>query len=208
MTLIMHFDRNDSNAATLDGGTSITQTGAYTGTIRQAAVGATANGAQYIDFVFKSDDGRTCNVRLFVTKNDGSEAFGRKIFDALLVVVGQPSADVVEGKVYTRDKNAPGGVRVDQGYRVPAVEGKPVGMLLQRENYTYNGRDSFRLNLVTPFDPSTRRVAKEILANASEAKLLDQRAAATHDRASQSSQASAPSSVPAGGGFTNDDVPF
>lgn len=208
MNLIMHFDRNDQNAATLDGGTVISQTGTYTGTIRQAAVGAGSNGAQYLDFIFKSDDGRSCNVRLYVTKNDGTESFGRKIFDALLVVIGAQSADVVEGKVYTRDKNAPGGVRVDQGYRVPTVEGKPVGMLLQRENYLYNGRESYRLNLLTAFDPKTRRVAKEILAGATEAKLLDQRAAATHDRASQSSQASAPSSVPAGGGFTNDDVPF
>ena len=207
MSLIMHFDRNDSNAATLDGGTSITQTGAYTGTIRQASVGAGASGAQYLDFVFKSDDGRTCNVRLYVTKNDGSEAFGRKILDALLVVIGASSADVVEGKVYTRDKSAPGGVRVDQGYRVPAVEGKPVGMLLQRENYTYSGRESYRLNLLTPFDPKTRRVAKEILAGAAEAKLLDQRIASTHDRTSQSAQASAPSTAPAGG-FTNSDIPF
>jgi hypothetical protein len=207
MSLIMHFDRNDTNAATLDGGTSITQTGAYTGTIRQASVGAGASGAQYLDFVFKSDDGRTCNVRLYVTKNDGSEAFVRKIFDALLVVIGAQSADVVEGKVYTRDKNAPGGVRVDQGYRVPAVEGKPVGMLLQRENYTYSGRESYRLNLLTPFDPKTRRVAKEILAGAAEAKLLDLRIASTHDRTSQSAQASAPSTAPAGG-FTTSDVPF
>lgn len=207
MTLIMHFDRNDQNAATLDGGTSITQTGAYTGTIRQASVGAGASGAQYLDFVFKSDDGRTCNARLYVTKNDGSEAFGRKILDALLVVIGASSADVVEGKVYTRDKNAPGGVRVDQGYRVPAVEGKPVGMLLQRENYTYSGRESYRLNLLTPFDPKTRRVAKEILAGAAEAKLLDLRIASTHDRTAQSAQASAPSTAPAGG-FTNSDIPF
>lgn len=198
MSLIMHFTRNDNNARTLDSGSTINQTGAYTGMIRQAAIGATNNGAQYIDMTFKADDGRICYPRLFITKNDGSEAFGRKILDALLVVLGQNDADVVEAKVYTKDRNAAGGYRVDQGYRLPAIEGKPVGLLIQRENYEYNGQLKFRLNLITPFDPKTRRVAKEILSNSSEAKLLDERIKNTKDRDDTRQQSTAEQQPPAG----------
>ena len=68
-------------------------------------MGMSDGGAQYLDIAFKADDGRLCFSRLFLSKKDGSEAFGRRILDALLVVCNAQKADVCEGKVYTRDRN-------------------------------------------------------------------------------------------------------
>lgn len=174
MGMIMSFARNDQSARSLDGGTYITKSGAYIGKITQAAVGVSDNGAQYIEMAFKENDGRVCFSRLFLTKKDGTESFGRKILDALLVVLNVQKADVVEGKVYTRDSSAAGGYRVDQGYRLPAIEGKPVGVVFQREEREYKGKRTYQMNFLTPFDPQTERVAKEIL-DGSEAKLLAER---------------------------------
>lgn len=181
MSMIMSFTRNDQSARSLDGGTHITKTGAYIGTITQAAIGMSDGGAQFLDIVFKAEDGRACFSRLFLTKRDGTESFGRKILDALLVVVGANQANVVEGKVFTRDRNAPGGYRVEQGYRLPAVEQKKIGLVFQRENREYQGKVSFQMNLLTPFDAASNKVAKEIL-DGSEAKLLEERLKNLKDR--------------------------
>ena len=64
-SMIMSFTRNDAAAKALDGGTHITQTGAYTGQITQASMGMSDGGAQYLDIAFKADDGRLCFSRLF-----------------------------------------------------------------------------------------------------------------------------------------------
>lgn len=209
-SMIMSFTRNDSAAKALDGGTYITQTGAYTGQITQASMGMSDGGAQYLDIAFKADDGRLCFSRLFLSKKDGSEAFGRRILDALLVVCNAQKADVCEGKVYTRDRNAQGGFRVDQGYRLPAVEKHHVGLVFQRENRLYNGKTSYQMNLVTPFDPTTRKVAKEILNGDAESKLLDARLKNLKDRDSTGStgEQQPPANHPAVSAPMDDDPPF
>ena len=119
-------------------------------------------------------------------------------------------ADVCEGKVYTRDRNAQGGFRVDQGYRLPAVEKHHVGLVFQRENRLYNGKPTYQMNLVTPFDPATRKVAKEILNGDAEAKLLDARLKNLKDRDSTGStgEQQPPANHPAVAAPADDEIPF
>lgn len=210
MSMIMSFTRNDAAAKSLDGGTFITQTGAYTGQITQAAM-CMKERTQYLSITFKSDDGRVCIFPLFITQSNGEDHFERPILDALLVVCGAQSASVTEGKVYTRDRNAPGGMRVDQGYRFPAIERKHIGLVLQRVNRkNSDGSDGFDMRLKTPFDPTTRRVAKEILDNVSEAKLLDQRLKNLKDRDAKTygSSSQPPANHPAVAAPMDDDPPF
>lgn len=210
-SMIMSFTRNDDAARKWDGGTQITKTGAYTGAITQAAMCMTDKGAQYLAITFKGDDGRLCFSNLYLTKRDGSESFGRAILDALLTVCGEKQADVVEGKVFTRDRNAAGGVRVDQGYRLPAVEKKHIGLVFQREETEDDtGRTSWHMNLVTPFDPATRRVAKEILNGTTEATLLDNRLKNLKDRKRKPTGGQAPAAdyPEAATAPAVDDIPF
>ena len=211
-SMIMSFTRNDASAKSNDGGSFITQTGAYTGQITQAAMCMSDKGSQYLKITFKSDDGRFCTFPLFITQNNGEEHYERAILDALLVVCGVQNASVTEGKVYNRDKNAPGGVRVDQGYRFLAIERKHIGLVFQRENRTRDdGSEGFDMRLKTPFDPVTRRVAREILDNAEEAKLLDYRLKNLKDRDVKPASGSAsqpPANHPAVAAPADDEIPF
>ena len=47
-SMIMSFTRNDAAAKSLDGGTHISQSGAYTGQITQAAMFMSDKGSQYL----------------------------------------------------------------------------------------------------------------------------------------------------------------
>ena len=64
-SMIMSFTRNDAAAKSLDGGTHISQSGAYTGQITQAAMFMSDKGSQYLHITFKADDGRVCTTPLF-----------------------------------------------------------------------------------------------------------------------------------------------
>ena len=207
----MQFERNDAAAKSLDGGQWITQSGAYVGTITQTMIGVTDSGAQYVEFAFKDDGGALCFPRLFLTKRDGTDAFGRRILDALMVVCDIKKCDVQSGTVFVRDRTQPTGYRKDAGYRLPALERKRVGFVLQRENREYQGKATYQMNLLTPFDPQTRKVAKEILEEAAEAKLLDARLKNLKDKDS-TGQASAPAQTtaqpPAGHPAASEDIPF
>ena len=207
----MSFTRNDASAKSLDGGQWITTSGAFIGTITQAMVGVSDSGTQFVEIAFKDDGGALCFPKLFLAKKDGTEVFGAKILNALMVVCGLDKVDVLEAKVYLRDKNAPNGLRVENGYRMPALEKKHVGIVVQRENRIYQGKKVYQINLLTPFDPQTRKVAKEILENAPEAKLLDARLKTLKDKDS-TGQAQAAAQPPAGHPATADlpeeDLPF
>ena len=211
MSMIMSFTRNDASAKKNDSGRWITQSGAYVGAISQAVVGMTDKGSQFVEIYFKQDGGAFCISRLFLTKKDGGDAFGRQILDALMVVCGVQSCEVQEGTVSVRNNTAPNGFKKEAGYRMPALERKRVGLVLQRENRIYNGKPTYQMNLLTPFDPQTRKVAKEILENAPEAKLLDARLKNLKDRdstggATGEQQPSA--NHPAVAATTDDEIPF
>lgn len=207
----MQFERNDAAAKSLDGGQWITQSGAYIGTITQTMIGVTDSGAQYVEIAFKGDDGALCFPRLFLTKRDGTDAFGRRILDALMVVCDVKLCEVQTVAVFIRDRTQSSGFRKEMGYRMPALERKRVGLVLQRENREYQGKLTYQMNLLTPFDPQTRKVAKEILEGSAEAKLLDARLKNLKDRDS-TGQASAPAQTtaqpPAGHPAASDDIPF
>lgn len=207
----MSFTRNDASAKSLDSGQWITTSGAYVGTITQAMVGVSDGGTQFVEIAFKDDGGALCFPKLFLTKKDGTEVFGAKILNALMVVCGLDKVDVVEAKVYLRDKNAPNGLRVENGYRMPALEKKHVGIVVQRENRIYQGKKVYQINLLTPFDPQTHKVAKEILENAPEAKLLDARLKNLKDRDSTggtTGEQQPPANHPAVAAPTDDEIPF
>ena len=127
------------------------------------------------------------------------------------MVCGAQSASVTEGKVYIRDRNAPGGMRVDLGYRLLAVERKHIGLVLQRVNKkNRDGSDGYDMMLLTPFDATTRKVAREILDNATEAKLLDQRLKNLKDRDAKPADSSSqpPANHPAVAAPADDEIPF
>lgn len=234
--MITSFTRDDKSAAELVRGTSgLNRTGLYTGLITQAELGTSASGSQYVEFAFKAKDWKTKDaegkisegrgestifLRTWVTKIDGGTAFGKGIIDALMTVLDIKVAQVQPGTVYHRTYHQDKGTH--QGHRIPAFENQLVGLLLQRENETYTTdegevKESYRLNIVTPYDPNTMQCAKEILEK-SPASLVEERFSTIKDRRAktrntQSAPAetaapAAPATTAADLAETADDIPF
>lgn len=180
--MIQSFSPDQQKAASVGGSQYINKTGAYTGVISQASVKQNANGATFIDIVFKGDDGGLAFIQSCIIANNGNRTFQHDIFDALLIVLGVENAPVVQGKVYDR-KGVP-----SDGYRIPSIEKKHVGLFLQREQRFYIDKndgmekESYQMNLLTPFNVQTRQIARELLTNR-EAKRLDQMIETVKDRA-------------------------
>lgn len=213
----MLFSANRNNAVALDRQSNfISSTGEYAGKILQARAGHSAGGAQFVELLL-SAEGSTAFVTLYLTKNDKTEAFGRKIFDALLVVLGVEQCESKVGTYYNHKREKM------QGEVIPALCGINFGFLLQRVNKKYtnqNGeqKESFDMSLVTPFQLSTRRTAREMIEN-KDLKILESRLASLKDRddksmlsapvASTSTSTKAPDTyVSAMNAISDDDVPF
>lgn len=177
--MITSFTRNDDAARHADSPAGISKSGAYTGTITQCAVFETQNKATGVELAFKTDEGVMCFTTLYILSKTGERTFNHDIFDALMTVANVEQAPVVQMKVYERD----GKVSTTKFHRVPALERVHIGLILQRENYVnLQGRPSYRMNVVTAFDPQTKRLAKEILAGEIEPKLFAERLRNLKDR--------------------------
>lgn len=172
MSLPTQFLRNDDDAKRVVNTNLITKTGAYEGTIVQAALRESQNGATGIDIAFKSRDGQMAHITMWILNRDGGRTYMHGIFDAIMVVLGLESTTAKKAYVYTRKGEKA------MGYRITDIENKPIGLVIQREQRFYidqqDGveKETWQLNIRTPYDIATRRVAKEILDD-EEAKRLD-----------------------------------
>ncbi len=163
--MITSFTPLHEAAARVASSAYIERSGIYSVTIAQAHVSQSQGGATSVNLDLKSDLGELCFIRMWVLGKDGGRLFSHDIFDALLVVLGVPEAKVVQGKVFDRFSN--GWV---EGYRIPAIEKKKVGVVLQKvidfARPKDNGDARISMELLTPFDLQTRKIAKEILTDA------------------------------------------
>lgn len=138
---------------------SISETGAYTGTFLQAEQFDTKNGATMLQFYFKSDSGSTAWLSLCIIKTNGDESFGMGIFQSIMACANVPAVDWVEGKV--RKMNG----EIGKGYRGKAIEGVRIGLLLESEPYekvTANGvRIYSEMRIRRAFNATTGLTCKE-----------------------------------------------
>ena len=148
--------------------TLIKTTGAYVLTIRQCAVKNTQSGAEMIDFILKNEStGEIALTNLCTLDKNGNVAFGADIFNAILTVLGITGAvDFVPGAVYKLNGEK------EDGYRVPIVEKKSVGLLLQYKERVnqygeaeldQNNRPKYNMIIRSVFHPETRQTASELI---------------------------------------------
>lgn len=240
--MITSITRDDRAASNLISSQGVNRTGMYVGVITQAEIAESASGATYIELAFRAkewiqkdaegnchegravdaraaQDGPLVFLRTYITNKAGEKAFGHAIIDALMVVLDitnlQPVEATVFDRTYAKDK------ATHKGYRFPELEKKLVGLLLQRENDTFTTsegevKETYRMNIVTPYDPNTRQCAKEILEG-NDARLVGERFAVIKDRqakprtqtAAPAPAAYQPATVTAADlAATADDVPF
>lgn len=185
----------------------IDTTGMYYGQICQCEVAETPNHAQFIELSFKATKWSIKNddviedesgeklafIKIFLSSRDGRPTFGADIFNAIMVLCGVDSCEAVPMNVFNRDNTK------RQGFRIPALEKKFIGLLLQRENRKYlkdgEERDGYQMNVVTPFDVKTGKSAKETM-DGTEAKVVLQRLKTLKDKPAKPLQNSSSSPVP------------
>lgn len=203
-----YFSADRASAAKVGGVfTGIDMTGMYYGQICQCEVAETPNHAQFIELSFKAtkwsiknedviEDGsgeKLAFIKIFLSTRDGRPTFGADVFNAIMVLCGVDSCEAVPMNVFNRDNTK------RQGYRIPALEKKSIGLLLQRENRKYlkEGveKDTYQMNVVTPFDVKTGRSAKEMM-DGTEAKAVLQRLKTLKDKPAKPLQNGSSSSVP------------
>lgn len=190
----------------------ITETGAYIGRIVQAEQHESKNGAAMLGFYFETNEGQTAWLSLCVIKGDGEESFGMGIFHSMMTVAKVDAVEWTPGKYRNMQ-----GEKVD-GHRGRAIEGKPIGLLLEREEreYTRNGEVKIGFDMVIrrAFDPATGLTVKEMEANETTPKVIQNMLQILRDKpkpvrklqgqaAASSSPASMPPDPP-----VDDDMPF
>ena len=155
-------------------GNRITETGAYSGNIIYARELTAGTGATGMRIKFKSVDGAEANMLDLYTHNaNGGETYGLKQVNALMTCAETRTLTPTPATVEEYDFNSGGNVNI-QTQVFQELNGKPIGLILQKELYTKNnGDDGDRINFFAPFNPTNQKMAAEVLEN-KPAKSLEQ----------------------------------
>lgn len=158
----VNYEYNELNAVKADAAASrITEGGAYVGAFRKAWNVEAESGAMGIGFVFEAPGNGNVEFTLYTHGKDGSEIRGINYVNAIMFMLGVKSLKSEQGIIEVWD--AAEGKRVEvEGETFPALLGKPVGLMFQRELSTYNGRNRDNLNLEAVFQPETKLFLSEI----------------------------------------------
>lgn len=155
----------------------IKETGKYVGVLTRAEKLVSSQGTKGVGLSFKSDDGASASyLDVYTHRADGSALWGANIIQALLCCVGVK--DAAEGPI-TFDKwdKEVGEVVKTTAPGYPALMGKRIGLLLQRELATNDktGADTDRMNIVSVFQAATGLTSSEILDNKTKPEKIEQR---------------------------------
>jgi hypothetical protein len=147
-------------------GGQITETGKYLGVFTKAEDITTAapKNTRGIDFAFKSNGGQSCRFAIYTEKGDGSRInIGHAFVMAMLTCLRLRAIQPTASKFKKWDNDAGAEVDVD-GKLFHDLQGKPIGVLLEAEDYTKNNGDTGRrMVLAGVFQADTELTASEIL---------------------------------------------
>lgn len=199
----------------------IDESGAYTGEITYARAVQSSTGGWGVELGFVTDAGQKAKYAptLWTLSADGKRHFGHDILDCILICTGMKAGaamkpGTVKYSVWDYDLRAEV-EKESPGY--PAIAGKRIGLLLQKELYTTKaGKDGSRIQIVGAFDPETRQAASEKIEN-KPATVTDKRIATLKDSDKRTGPVGDAHATPASagapavpGGFNDfeDDIPF
>lgn len=142
---------------------SINQAGKYVGTITRAEYLTAESGATGLGLSFKTDDGATADYLDIYTHNGKGEKLpGAKVVNAIMACTAL--RELSDGSIVCEKWNA----KDKQRERVtvpgsPELMGKRVGLLLQEECGTYNGKETHKMLIFGVFSATSELTASEIL---------------------------------------------
>lgn len=207
---------NPQSARETDNGFQrIEKSGAYEGEFIYARHITANSGAIGIEFHFKSTTGEEANYLTLYTRNaNGETIFGEKQLSALMTCLKVREIAPANGDYEVYDLDAKANVK-KQGVLYSALAHKPIGIVLQREEYYgQNGDIKSRMNISRFFEAGSRKMAVEILDNLP-ATRLDLFLPSLKDKtlspksSSRNQYPSGTNAVPAGyDDFADDDIPF
>ncbi|ATM78814.1 hypothetical protein CRN79_24605 [Serratia fonticola] len=154
-------------------GTSISENGAYEGAIISAVYtfGKDGSQSQGLELSLDSNGSRANYLRINFLGRDGEPTFGMGLISALLWAAGIKSAQPVQVQ-------GPEGAE----WHNQALEGKNVGLVLQKTLYTkQDGGDGYKMEVRQVFKPGTKKTYAEHAENAP-AEAVDKLVATLKDR--------------------------
>jgi hypothetical protein len=164
MNTSLSFNLDPNKAKEAGQSQRISETGAYTGHFTQARQVIAQSGSIGIEMSFESVSGQTADfLTVYVQGSDGRELAGTKMVHALMTCLKLRSLNSVSG--HAEVFNPASKQREKQQATIfPDLCGKPVGLVLQVEEYNKsNGGIGESMKLVMPFDATSKQTAREVL---------------------------------------------
>ena len=143
---------------------NINESGVYFGEVTLAEYSKSPAGAGFVKVSLKTDDGKDLQyVDFCVQKRDGSDSFGMAFYHAMCNFTNtQPSEPVQSSKTGK--------------YGFPALYGKKIGIGVQveyKDEFNDKGYQKSDKNLVSVFEYTTKKSAREIAMNLPATKWQD-----------------------------------
>ena len=191
-------------------GNRITEIGKYVGTFTQAEDITASTGTKGVALRFDCN-GQTANLSLYTKKADGTEIMGLQVLMAIMTCMRLRNIKPVAGQVKHWDNEAKAEVTKD-AKAFPDLCGKPIGLLLETEDYAKNdGSLGTRMVIAGIFQSDTELTASEILDQKTKPEQLAKMIDRLRHRPAKGAKAAAPArSAPAAAGFEDmdDSIPF
>jgi len=201
------YNLDPKSAAAAGAANYISETGKYIGTFTRAEIITSRAGTEGVEFSFTDQSGLRCDyLSLWTYNKDGEPLPSLKVLNAIMACLRLRTLDPQPISVTRHDGTT------EQANGFPALTGKPIGVLLQREAYIKNnGDEGYKFNLFAPFDAATELTAGEILAKKSQPEQLAKMVAVLKDKPLQASKGGGQTpAAKQGQSFDNmdDDIPF
>ena len=193
-------------------GSRITEIGKYVGTFTQAEDITAGTGTKGVALRFESN-GQSANLSLYTIKPDGEKIMGYQALMAIMTCMSLRNIAPKPGTVKVWDNDTRTEV-TKQAQVFPELCGKPIGLLLETEDYTKNdGGIGTRMVIAGIFRASDEFTASEILDKKTVPEQLGKMVARLHHRPAKSAakpRQASPVAAGGGSGFEDfdDQIPF
>lgn len=194
----------DTKAALAAEGNRITDIGKYVGKFTTAEAVIASKGTHGVKLSFATDSGQTTGLNLWTMGADGTQYGGYKVLMSIMCCLGVRELSTVDRRVKDKD----GTERLASF--LPELENKPIGLLLETEDWESGEKSGTQMVLKLPFQVDTELVASEILGRKTSPEQLPKIIATLKHhtlktaRKPAAQQSNAASSFDAG----DDDIPF
>lgn len=204
-------DTNEARKADSTGN-AIKEIGKYNGKFIQAEDITAKTGTKGVALTFESDAGQKTRISLYTKKSDGTTIMGFQALMAIMTCLQLRGIKPVPGTVMRWDAEEKKEVG-QPGSVFPELCNKPVGLLLETEDYISNaGELKTRMVLQGVFQAKTELTASEILDKKTTPEQLAKMVARLRHRPLKApvGTATAGKSAPVSSGFENmdDDIPW